>query len=104
MDEHTKYIERNDLKGASHLQVSVYYTKGGTSFMTGGTTPRGYYLSVKPVTKRDNMVSFVMFSGHRRLLLETSRFSAKQFSKAVEMAKAFEDELISVVLAESKTA
>ena len=98
MNRHEKYIERDDLKGATHLEVSVYYTKGG------GATPRGYYLSVRPVTKRDGMVSFDLFSGRRQLLFETSRFTAKQFARAVEMAKGMEDELIASVAAENKAA
>lgn len=98
MNRHEKYIERGDLKGATHLEVSVYYTKGG------GAVPRGYYLSVRPVTKRDGMVSFDLFSGRRQLLFETSRFTAKQFARAVKMAKDVEDELIASVAAENKAA
>ena len=98
MEKYEKYIERSDLKGASHLQVSVYYTKGS------GATPRGYYLSVRPVTKRDGMVSFDLFSGRRRLLFETSRFTAKQFARAVKMAENVEEDLIAAVAAENKAA
>lgn len=43
------------------------------------------------------MVSFDLFSGCKKLILETSRYSDKQFAKAVEMAKAYEDELIASV-------
>ena len=98
MNRHEKYIERSDLKGATHLEVAVYYTKGG------GAVPRGYYLSVRPVTKRNGMVSFDLFSGRRQLLFETSRFTAKQFARAVKMAKDVEDELIASVAAENKAA
>ena len=91
-----KYIERNDLNGASHLEVSVYYTKGG------GTLPRGYYLSVRPVTKRDGMVSFELFSGQGRLLFEASRFTEKQFARAVEMARGMEEELIEAVVMDNQ--
>ena len=98
MNRHEKYIERSDLKGATHLEVSVYYTKGG------GAVPRGYYLSVRPVTKRDGMVSFALFSGRRRLLFETSRYTAKQFARAVEMAEGMEEELIEAVVKDNQTA
>jgi hypothetical protein len=50
------------------------------------------------------MVSFNLFSGCKRLILETGRYSYKQFSKAVEMAKDYESELIAAVVAESKAA
>ena len=98
MNRHEKYIERSDLKGATHLEVTVYYTKGG------GAMLRGYYITVRPATKRDGMVSFNLFSGRRQLLFETSRLTKKQFAKAVEMAKGIEDELIAVVVAENQAA
>ncbi len=104
MDRQERYIERNDLKGATHLDVTVHYTKGGSNILCGGTTPRGYYLSVRPVTKRGNMLSYELFAGRKRLLFETAKFSAKQFAKAVEMAKGFEDELIAAVVSENKAA
>jgi hypothetical protein len=104
MKKHEKYIERSDLRGANHLEVSVYYTKGGTNFFSGGTTPRGYYLSVRPVTKRDGMVSYELFSGRSCLLFETARFTDKQFTRAIGMAEGFEEELINSVVSENKAA
>jgi len=104
MKNHKRYIERSDLKGATHLEVSVYYTKGGANYFSGGTTPRGYYVSVTPVTKGNGTISFTMFSGRKQLLFETARYSAKQFERAVEMAKGVEDNLITVVAAEAKAA
>jgi len=97
MKMHEKYIERDGLKDATHLQVSVYYTKGGA-------IRRGYYLSVKPVTLARNMVSYVLLSGRSKLLFETQRYSAKQFDSAVSLANVYEDELIAAVVAESKAA
>ena len=99
-----RYIERSDLKGATHLEVSVHYTKGGMSYFTGQTSTRGYYLSVRPVTKRNGMVSFDLFSGCKRLILETSRYSDKQFARAVDMAKDYEDELVTAVVSECRAA
>jgi len=104
MKKHVNYIERSDLKDATHLEVSVYYTKGGANYFSGGTIRRGYYLSVTPVTKNDRTVSFTMFSGRKQFLLETARYTAKQFAHAVEMAKDVEDELITAVVAENKAA
>jgi len=104
MKKHKKYIERNDLKGATHLEVSVYYTKGGANYFAGGTTPRGYYISVIPVTKGNGTVSFVMFTGRKKLLFETARYTAGQFDRAVDMANDVENELIAAVVAENKAA
>ena len=89
-------IQRDDLKNASHIEVSVYYSKDGN--------PRGYYLRVRPITIGNNMVSYDLFSGRRKFLLETSRFSQKQLNFAVELAKGYEEELITVVVEENKAA
>ena len=104
MKKHNKYIENDSLKGATHLEVSVYYTKGGLSYFPGGTAPRGYYISVWPVTRSDGMVSFELFAGRKQLLFQTERYSARQFEKAMEMASDFEDELISTVISENQAA
>jgi len=104
MKRHEKYVERSDLKNATHLEINVYYTKGGMNYFSGGVTPRGYYLSVVPVKKGNGMISSVMFSGQSTLLLETKRFSASQFAQAVEMAKNKEEELIAAVVSENKAA
>ena len=97
MKDHKKYIKHDGLKNANHLEVSVYYSKGGTSFFSGQITPRGYYISVRPVTLGNGTVRFELFSGCTKLLLETSRYSEKQFARAIEMATAFEAELIAAV-------
>ena len=104
MKKHERYIERNDLKGATHLEITVYYSLGGSNYLRGGKTPRGYYLSVTPVTKGDGSISYVMFSGQSRFLFETQRFTTKQLERAVEMSKKFEDELIAAVVEKNKAA
>ena len=104
MKKYERYIERDDLKDATHLEVSVYYSKGGTNFFSGGVIPRGYFLSVQPVKKGNGMVSFNAFSGQSLLLLETKRYTDKQFARAKEMAKEREEELIAVVISENKAA
>ncbi len=61
MKEQKRYIEHDDLAGATHLQISVYYSKGGRGMFSSSTIPRGYYLSVRPVAKRNGMVSYNLF-------------------------------------------
>ena len=102
MKKHKKYIERSDLKDATHLEVSVSYDKGSICFFTEQSSPRGFYLSVTPVTKSNGSVSFKMFTGIKRLLHEVNRYSDKQFNHAVELSKEFEDELIAAVVAKNK--
>ena len=104
MKDYKKYIERSDLRGATHIEVSVYYSKGGMSYFTGKTSPRGYYVSAKPVTKKENSVSFMLFDGVGHLLFDTARYSTKQFSRAIEMSKDFETELIAAVVEKHKAA
>lgn len=86
------------LKNGTHLDVEVYYSKGGANYISGGTTPRGYYLSVTPVTHKNGMVSTVLFTGMKRLLMQTNRYSAKQFEQAVQKGRLEAPELIELVL------
>ena len=104
MKKHEKYIERNDLRDASHLQVSVFYDKGSMNYFSGQAAPRGFYLSVTPVRKGNGVVSYTMFTGLKRLLHQVSRFTDKQFCHAVELSKAYEDELIAAVVEKNKAA
>ena len=97
-------IERGDLEGATHLEVVVRYDLGGANYYSGGTSPRGYYLSVRPITVSGNMVSYNLFSGRRKFLLEATRFSQKQLNFAVQLAKSYEEELINAIVAENKAA
>lgn len=102
MKEYKKYIENNNLQDATHIEVSVSYSKGGLSYITGKTSPRGYYISVTPVTKNDDMVSFILFTGYRQLLFEADRYSAKQFEVAVEMSGSIEAEMVAAVVEKYK--
>jgi hypothetical protein len=104
MKEQKRYEEHSGLKDATHLEISVYYTKGGSSILSGSTIPRGYYLAIKPVNIRGNCVRFVVFTGRRKLLLETARFNSKQFNHALAIAKGAEPDLIAAVLAECMAA
>jgi len=84
------------LKYGTHIDVEVFYTTG--------RTPRGYYISVKPVKHEENMVSTMLISGTSKLLMKTNRYSVKQFEQAVEMGRAEAPELIKLVIAEEKAA
>jgi len=99
-----RYIERDDLRDATHLEITVSYTKGGANYFSGGVTPRGFYLSVNPVKKGERSVCYRLFSGQSELLFEAQRYTAKQFARAVEMAKSREEALISAVVMANKAA
>lgn len=107
MSEQRRMIESipcEGLKDATHIDVEVYYTKGGANYFSGGVTRRGYYLSVKPVKREGAWVSYGMFSGYSKLLLEANRFSAKQLEQAVELGRAAAPELVQRILADEDVA
>ena len=97
-----EYIAYPDMKDATHLEVSVYYSKGGMNYLSGGQIVRGYYLSVKPVSKSNGMISFTLFAGTGMLLFETKRYSEKQFQQALIIAKGHEKKLIERVLSDCR--
>ena len=98
MNYQTVFMEHSGLKDATHLQIDVYYNKGGA------TTQRGFYLSVRPVTKKSGLISYVLSTGCSKFLFGVSRFTAKQLNKAVLMAEEFKNELIAAVIEENRAA
>jgi hypothetical protein len=97
-------IPMENLKDATHLDVEVFYSKGGVNFFTGRSAQRGYSVRVTPVTRRDGTVSFTIFTGLAKFLMPTQRFSQKQFETAVELGKESAPELIQLVLAKNDAA
>lgn len=92
------------LANGTHIDVEVSYTKGGVNYLSGGSTPRGYYLNVTPVTRKgDGMVSYTLFSGLRILLLQANRYSDKQHTQAVALGKQQAPALIQRVLEQERT-
>jgi len=104
LKKYREHIERNGLINATHLEVSVYYTKGGLNYFSGGMIARGYYISVTPVTISDETIRYTAFTGCSQLMLETQRYSDKQFDRAIEMAKEHRDALIATVVEKNKAA
>ena len=104
MKRHEYLIERSDLQGATHLQVTVSYTIGGRNYVSGGVTPRGFYVSVIPVTKRGSVISYIAFTGYNQLIMTAARFSEKQFNTAIEKSKVLIPAMIEQVLSENKKA
>ena len=65
-------------KGKEYIDVKIYYIKGSTTYFAGVYEPRGYYLSITPYTREGNWRSYIGFSGAKRLLLPTKRYSKKK--------------------------
>jgi len=73
------------------LEVSVYFEKGGPNYFHGGTTKRGYYVSVSPKTleSKEGEPTWErtrLGCGFKFLLREASRFSAKTLDEQAEIA------------------
>lgn len=91
-----KYLPLEPNESATHLKVEVYYSKGGMNYFTGSNEKRGIYLSVSPVTRRENSESYIGFSGIKKHLVDMARFSQKTFDNFV-VSPETEKELIDYV-------
>lgn len=80
----------------THIDVEVYYSKD--------RFPRGYYLRVAPVKREGGLVSCDLFSVVTKFLLETNRFSEKQFEKAVTLGRSEAPALVEQVIQREKSA
>lgn len=92
-------LEKNEL--ATHLKIETRYDLGGPNWAYGGTTKRGYYLSVMPVTRENRngywLETYVGFTGSKQLLKEVTRKSAKAEATAEEIAKNYIHSLVEYV-------
>lgn len=93
-DTYKYYIPCHGYRKVNALKVSVYYSKGGFSYWTYKTEPRGYFLSVTPVEHNDIMEGCILGDGCKLLLAEASRYSDKGFDNAVAMHKDHLQDLI----------
>ena len=96
--------QRNRLKslpvtggGCTHIDIDVYYSKGGMNYFTSRSERRGLYVSVQPVTRSANTVSFTAFTGVKQFVKEMARFNQKALDEFV-LDPETEETLISHVL------
>ena len=89
---HITYKELKPNKGATHLRVEVYYSKGGINYFTYNNEKRGYYVQVSPVIREERggctIETYAAFSGYKRLVRETSKKLGKKAEKAIVDASA----------------
>jgi len=102
MRDFNKNIPTTEFPGNTHLQVSVYYSKGGMNYFNGQNQPRGFYVSVKPVTINGNMVSYEIFKGYSQFLFAVNRYSEKQLERAIEESKPIAEQIIEKLKSERK--
>ena len=79
-------IKGNDSR-ATHLKAEIYYSLGGTNVFTYKNEPRGYYMSISPVTRENKgyctMESYTAFSGLKQCVLTVTRKSQKKMDEAI---------------------
>jgi len=61
----------------THIEIDVFYSKGGMNYFTSTNERRGLYLSVQPVTISERSKSFMGFSGVKQFVKEMTKFSQK---------------------------
>lgn len=92
-------------KGLTHLQIRIYYALGGMNYLNYKMEPRGYWLSVTPVTYKTERgfrsISYSAFSGYKHFLKEVTRKSKKAAAEAEKIALDCENGLIERVLLEN---
>ena len=70
----------------SFLEVSLYYSLGGTNLWSYKTEPRGYWLGVTPcVSERPGIIMSSPMDGAKCCVLEVGRKSDKAAAKAIGM-------------------
>lgn len=104
-----KYIEVMENPGnVTHLKIEVYYSLGGYNLFTYKQEPRGYYVSVSPVTRSERngcvMESFTAFSGIKQCIKPVARRSKKAEADAENMAGCTIDELVNYTLEKNNLA
>ena len=78
----------NPREDVTHLEISVFYQKAGMNYASYKREPGGIYVSVTPVKIADGMVSFILFSGIKRLLETAERLNRKRLSAVGERVEA----------------
>ena len=67
----------------THIDVELYYSKGGMNYFNGNVERRGYYLSAQPLSKSTNSYSYTAFTGVKQLVREAGRYSSKVLAEFV---------------------
>lgn len=81
----------------THLDIELYYSKGGMNYFSGSNERRGLYLSVSPVTKSQSSCSYIGFSGVKELVKEMARFNQKTLD-TFEVDNEIKQKLINYVI------
>lgn len=82
------------------LEIEVYYSLGGINYFSGNDSPRGYKLSLHPVTRHGMGTTRTLMTsstapdrGIAFHIEDTNRFSAKKLQQIEEKIKPLYEEL-----------
>ena len=78
----------NRTEDLTHLEISVFYQTAGMNYASYKRELGGIYVSVTPVKIADGMVSFILFSGTKRLLETAERLNRKRLAAVGERVEA----------------
>ena len=67
------------------VDVNLRYDLGGISFATYQPKPRGYYLSIQPITVEGGFEKFVAFTGQACCVETADRFNRRRFDTLAEL-------------------
>ena len=81
------YKVKENPTGYTHLRVDFSYDLGGYNYFTGKQHPRGYYLTVMPVSKGNGIESVTAFTGLNFVLKTVKRQSKRAEDEAMQIAE-----------------
>ena len=86
-EEKELYFEKDMCiyKDCSHLEVEIYYNKGGMNYWNSKNEPRGYWISLNLCQVREHSIVTVPTDGVRYFLKEVGRQSKKAFDTSIKL-------------------
>jgi len=92
------------MRDGTHIDILVCYKNNGHNYSGQLVRPAGFYLEAEPVAPSGVLVAHVPQASKRKMLFNSSRFSEKKMTKAVEMGKAEMQAFLNEILAEQLAA
>jgi hypothetical protein len=76
-------IGSEEFKNSTHLKIQVQYSAGGMNYFSGKRNPRGYRVSITPVSLGDRTESFILMGDQRKtggyiMIEEAIRYNKKR--------------------------
>ena len=99
MDIIKKYVklQENPERRNNFIKIYVYYDLGGYNYFTHREKPRGYYITVVPVTRDGVCESFTAFTGCTELLTPCARKGKKAEADALQKAPVYEKMMVDAI-------